>query len=49
MHHVLTAVNFVKDMAKKQSRYETIFGEQAKVLRLDLPKFEAAMAQLPWL
>ena len=33
-------------MAQKQIRYETIFGEQAEVLRSDLPKFEAAMAQL---
>lgn len=41
-----TAVDFVEDMAQKQIRYETIFGEQAEVLRSDLPKFEVAMAQL---
>ncbi|KAF8813564.1 hypothetical protein BYT27DRAFT_7220449 [Phlegmacium glaucopus] len=43
---VFEGVDFVEDMAQKQVRYKTIFGEQAKVLRSDLPKFEAAMAQL---
>ena len=41
-----TAVDFIENIAQKQIRYETIFGEQAEVLRSDLPKFEAAMAQL---
>jgi len=41
-----TAVDFIENMAQKQIRYETIFGEQAEVLGADLPKFEAAMAQL---
>jgi hypothetical protein len=46
MRRSSTAVDFVEDMAQKQIRYETIFGEQAEVLRSDPPKFEAAMAQL---
>ena len=46
MPRASTAADFVEDMAQKQTRYETIFGEEAEVLRSDLPKFEAAMAQL---
>ncbi|KAF8972291.1 hypothetical protein BDZ97DRAFT_1752873 [Flammula alnicola] len=46
MRRASTAVDFVEDMAQKQIKYETIFGEQAEVLRSDLPKFDAAMAQL---
>ena len=46
MRRASTAVDFVEDMARKQIRYEAIFGEQAEVLRSHLPKFEAAMAQL---
>jgi hypothetical protein len=46
MYCASTAVDFVEDMAQNQIKYETIFGEQAEVLRSDLPKFEAAMAQL---
>ena len=33
-------------MAQEQNGYETIFGEQAEVLRADLPKSEGAMAQI---
>ena len=45
MHRTSTA-NFIENMAHEQIRYETIFGDQAKVLRADLPKFEAAMARI---
>ena len=38
--------DFIENMAQEQCRYETIFGEQAEVLRADPPKFEAAMAQI---
>ena len=41
-----TAVDFIENMAQKQIKYETIFGDQAEVLREDLPKYEAAMSQL---
>jgi hypothetical protein len=46
MRHTSAVVAFIENMAKEQLRYETIFGEQAEVLRADLPKFEAAMAQI---
>jgi hypothetical protein len=46
MSRASTAVDFVEDMAQKQIKYETIFGEQAEVLRSDLPKFEEAMTQI---
>ena len=38
-------VDLIENIAQKQFRYETIFGEQAEVLRADLPKYEAAMSQ----
>jgi hypothetical protein len=46
MSRASTAVDFVEDMAQEQIKYETIFGEQAEVLRSDLPKFEEAMTQI---
>ena len=44
--HVCPTPNFIKDMAQQQLRYETIFSEQAEVVRADAPKLEAAMAQI---
>ena len=46
MRRSSTEVDFIENMAQKQIKYETIFSDQAEVLRADLPKFEAAMAQL---
>ena len=45
MHRTSTA-NFIENMAQEQIRYETIFGEQAEVLRADILRFEGAMARI---
>jgi hypothetical protein len=39
-------VDFIEGMAQEQLRYTTISSEQAEVLRMDLPKFDAAMTQI---
>jgi hypothetical protein len=44
--HNSDVVDFIENMAQEQLRYDTIFGEQAEVLRADIPRFEAAMAQI---
>lgn len=46
MHQTSTAVDFVEDIAQKRIKYETIFTEQAAVLRSDPARFEAAMANI---
>jgi len=46
MHLTSTAIDFIENMAQKHIKYETIFTEQAEVLRSDLPRFEAAMAYI---
>ena len=46
MHRSSTAVDFVEDMAQKRIKYETIFTEQAEVLKTDPPRFAAAMANI---
>ena len=46
MHQTPTAVDFVEDIAQKRIKYETIFTEQAAVLRSDPARFEAAMANI---
>lgn len=46
MHRASNAVDLAEDMAQKRIKYETIFAEQATVLRSDPPRFEAAMANV---
>ena len=46
MRGTSTVVDFIENIAHQQLRYETIFTEQAEVLRADQPKFDEAMAQL---
>jgi hypothetical protein len=45
MHLTPSQFDFVEMVAKEQLRYETIFAEQAEVLRTNQPNFEVAMTQ----
>ena len=36
---------FIEHIAQEQLRYETIFSNQAEVLRADIPNYERAMTQ----
>ena len=37
---------FIEHVAQEELRYETIFTNQAEVLRADVPNFERAMTQI---
>ncbi|KAI9453424.1 hypothetical protein BJY52DRAFT_1289528 [Lactarius psammicola] len=39
-------VDFIEKIAQERLRYETIFGEQAEILRTDQHKFDRAMAKI---
>jgi hypothetical protein len=44
--HNLATITFIESMAQDQLRFEVIFTKQAKVLRADKPRFDAAMAKI---
>jgi hypothetical protein len=46
MHHTPAVLSFIEHMAEEQLKYETIFTENAEILRADQPKFDAAMAEI---
>ena len=46
MHHTSAVLNCIEHMAQEQLKYETIFVENAEILKADQPKFDAAIVQI---
>jgi len=46
MRHTPAVLNSIEHMAQEQLKYETIFSENAEILKADQPKFDAAMVQI---
>jgi hypothetical protein len=45
MRHDSATVALIECMAQDQLRYERIFTEQAEILRVDQPRYDAALAK----
>ena len=46
MRHSPAVLSFIEHMAEEQLKYETIFAENAEILKEDQFKFDVAMAQI---